>query len=119
MFAFQKMMVFEHFFAGEIVILLTSAMHSKDTLSPGTSQKSELLLHVKNISRKVSGNWIWENISFELPSGQRLALSGTSDSGKSMLLQRLLGQRLFLSWHSEHYSVQVTSFSLIVLGALT
>ena len=66
-------------------------MHSKDTSSPGTSQKSELLLHVKNLSRKVSGNWIWENISFELSAGQRLALSGTSGSGKSMLLRTLAG----------------------------
>ena len=66
-------------------------MHSKDTSSPGTSQKSELLLHVKSLSRKVSGNWIWENISFELSAGQRLALSGTSGSGKSMLLRTLAG----------------------------
>ena len=66
-------------------------MHSKDTSSPGTSQKSELLLLVKNLSRKVSGNWIWENISFELSAGQRLALSGTSGSGKSMLLRTLVG----------------------------
>ena len=66
-------------------------MHSKDTSSPGTSQKSELLLHVNNLSRKVSGNWIWENISFELSAGQRLALSGTSGSGKSILLRTLSG----------------------------
>ena len=66
-------------------------MHSKDTSSPGTSQKSELLLHVKNLSRKVSGNWIWENINFKLSAGQRLALSGTSGSGKSMLLRTLAG----------------------------
>jgi len=77
--------------AGEIVILETSAMHSKDTLTPGTSQKSELLLNVKNLSRKVKGNWIWENISFELSVGQRLGLSGTSGSGKSMLLRTLAG----------------------------
>ena len=66
-------------------------MHSKDTSSTGTSQKSELLLQVNNLSRKVSGNWIWENISFELSAGQRLALSGTSGSGKSMLLRTLAG----------------------------
>jgi len=66
-------------------------MHSKDTSSPGTSQKSELLLNVKNLSRKVSGNWIWENINFELSAGQKLALSGTSGSGKSMLLRTLTG----------------------------
>ena len=66
-------------------------MHSKDTSSLGTSQKSKLLMNVKNLSRKVSGNWIWVNISFELSAGQRLALSGTSGSGKSMLLKTLAG----------------------------
>ena len=49
------------------------------------------MLQVNNLSRKVSGNWIWENISFELSAGQRLALSGTSGSGKSMLLRALVG----------------------------
>jgi len=66
-------------------------MHSKDTSSTGTSQKSELMLQVNNLSRKVSGNWIWENIGFGLSAGQRLALSGTSGSGKSMLLRTLAG----------------------------
>ena len=66
-------------------------MHSKDSSSPETSQKSELLLQVKNICRKVSGNWIWKNISFDLSAGQRLAISGTSGSGKSMLLRTLAG----------------------------
>ena len=49
------------------------------------------MLQVNNLSRKVSGNWIWENISFELSAGQRLALSGTSGSGKSMLLRTIAG----------------------------
>ena len=66
-------------------------MHSKDTYSSGTSQKSKLLLQVKNISRKVSGKWIWENISFDLYEEQRIAISGTSGSGKSMLLRTLAG----------------------------
>ena len=66
-------------------------MHSKDTSSLGTSQKSELLMHVNNLSRKVSGNWIWVNVSFELSAGQRLSLSGKSGSGKSMLLRTLAG----------------------------
>ena len=70
-------------------------MHFKDISSPGTSQKSELLLNVKNLSRKVSGNWIWENISFELSAGQGLAISGTSGSGKSMLLRTLAGLDVF------------------------
>jgi len=66
-------------------------MHSKDTLSPGTSQKLELLLNVNNLSRQISDNWIWENVSFELSAGQRLAISGTSGRGKSMLLRTLAG----------------------------
>ena len=66
-------------------------MHSKDTYSLGTSQKSTLLLQVKNISRKVSGNWVWRNISLDLYAGQRIALSGASGSGKSMLLRTLAG----------------------------
>ena len=74
-------------------------MHSKDTSSLGTSQKSELLLQVNNLSRKVSGNWIWENISFGISSGQKLALSGTSGSGKSMLLRTLAGWMLLKKDH--------------------
>ncbi len=66
-------------------------MHSKDTYSIGTSQKSKLLLQVKNISRKVSGNWIWKNMNFDLYEGQRIALSGTSGSGKNILLRTLAG----------------------------
>ena len=49
------------------------------------------MLQVKNISRKVSGNWIWKNISFDLYAGQSIALSGTSGSGKSLLLRTLAG----------------------------
>ena len=66
-------------------------MHSNYTSSLWTSQKSKLLLRAKNLSRKISGNLIWENISFELYAGQRIALSGTSGSGKSMLLRTLAG----------------------------
>ena len=66
-------------------------MHSKDYPSLGTSQKLKLMLKVKNLSRKVSDNWIWENINFELYAGQKLALSGNSGSGKSMLLRTLAG----------------------------
>ena len=49
------------------------------------------MLQVKNISRKVSGKWIWKNISFDLYADQRIAISGTSGSGKSMLLRTLAG----------------------------
>ncbi len=66
-------------------------MHSKDNPLPETSQKSELLLQATNLCRKVSGNWIWVNISFKLTAGQMLALSGKSGSGKSLLLRTLAG----------------------------
>ena len=87
-------------------------MHSKDTSSLGTSQKSELLLQVNNLSRKVSGNWIWENISFELPSGQRLALSGTSGSGESMLLRNLAELDVFEKGPSGKKAVSYTHLTL-------
>ena len=109
-------------------------MHSKDTSSPGTSQKSELLVYVKNLNRKVSSNWIWENLSLELSEGQRLALSGTSGSGESMLLRTLAELDVFekvqsgkkgsisfsgksiTEWEMPQYHTitgYVTSFSLI------
>ena len=66
-------------------------MHSKDISSTGTSQKSAAVLSVENLSRKVSGSWIWKNISFQLSPGERLALSGSSGSGKSLLLRTLAG----------------------------
>lgn len=66
-------------------------MHSTDISSVRTSQKSDAGLSCKNLSRQISGNWIWNKINLHLAPGDKLALSGSSGSGKSLLLRTLAG----------------------------
>ena len=66
-------------------------MHSTDISSVRTSQKSDAGLSCKNLSRQISGNWIWSKINLHLAPGDKLALSGSSGSGKSLLLRTLAG----------------------------
>ncbi len=66
-------------------------LHSTGISSGRTSQKYEPLLSAENLSRQISTNWIWKNISLDLASGERLALTGASGSGKSLLLRTLAG----------------------------
>ena len=54
------------------------------------------LLAVKDLSVKIGGNFVLDKINFELKSGEILALTGESGSGKSMTalaLMQLLPQR--------------------------
>ena len=66
-------------------------MHSTDISSVRTSQKSDAGLSCKNLSRQISGNCIWSNINLHLEPGKKLALTGSSGSGKSLLLRTLAG----------------------------
>ena len=66
-------------------------MHSTDISSVRTSQKSDAGLSCKNLSRQISGKWIWSKINLHLAPGDKLALSGSSGSGKSLLLRTLAG----------------------------
>ena len=66
-------------------------MHSTDISSVRTSQKSDAGLSCKNLSRQISGNCIWSKINLHLAPGDKLALSGSSGSGKSLLLRTLAG----------------------------
>ena len=66
-------------------------MHSKDISSVRTSQKYDAGLFCKNLSRQISGNWIWSKINLHLAPGNKLALTGSSGSGKSLLLRTLAG----------------------------
>lgn len=52
---------------------------------------SELILAVSKIGRSFQGSWIWQDISFELFAGDRLAIVGPSGAGKSLLLRALAG----------------------------
>ncbi len=66
-------------------------MHSTDISSVRTSQKSDTGLSCKNLSRQISGSWIWSKINLHLAPGEKLALTGSSGSGKSLLLRTLAG----------------------------
>ena len=66
-------------------------MHFTNISSVRTSQKSDAGLSCKNLSRQISGNWIWSKINLHLAPGDKLALSGSSGSGKSLLLRTLAG----------------------------
>ncbi|MBC8259903.1 MAG: ATP-binding cassette domain-containing protein [SAR324 cluster bacterium] len=71
--------------------------HSTDISAVRTSQKSNPLLSCTNLSRQISTNWIWTEISINLAAGERLALRGSSGSGKSLLLRTLAGLDLIQS----------------------
>ncbi|NET48496.1 MAG: ATP-binding cassette domain-containing protein [Merismopedia sp. SIO2A8] len=66
------------------------------------------ILSVEKIGRKVQENWIWQNISFELVGGDRLAVVGPSGSGKSLLLRALAGldpvQSGYITFHGKALS---------------
>ena len=66
-------------------------MHSTDISSVRTSQKSDVGISCKNLSRQISGSWIWSKINLHLAPGDKLALTGSSGSGKSLLLRTLAG----------------------------
>lgn len=51
----------------------------------------EKLFSLENLGRQIQNRWLWRNVSFELCSGDRLAVVGPSGAGKSLLLRSLAG----------------------------
>jgi putative ABC transport system ATP-binding protein len=47
------------------------------------------LLSVQNLGRQIDGRWIWQEISFSVNPGDRLAVVGASGTGKSLLLRAI------------------------------
>ena len=56
-----------------------------------TSQKSSPGLSCENFCRQISGSWIWSEINLHLAPRDKLALTGSTASGKSLLLTTLAG----------------------------
>ncbi|MBE7385511.1 MAG: ATP-binding cassette domain-containing protein [Leptolyngbya sp. SIO1E4] len=63
----------------------------KDSLSAPLETRSSPILSVSKIGRNFQDRWIWQDISFELFAGDRLAIVGPSGTGKSLLLRVLAG----------------------------
>lgn len=51
-----------------------------------------MLIKVKQVNKEWDGNLLFENISFEVKEGERLALFGRNGAGKTTLLQGLTGR---------------------------
>ncbi|MDK3160195.1 ATP-binding cassette domain-containing protein [Kamptonema cortianum] len=47
------------------------------------------LLEVQNLGRQIESRWIWRNFTFAVQPGERLAVTGPSGSGKSLLLRAI------------------------------
>ena len=63
----------------------------EDTLSAPLAIQTSPVLSVSKIGRQFQGRWIWQDISFDLFPGDRLAIVGPSGAGKSLLLRALAG----------------------------
>ncbi|MGF1604121.1 MAG: ATP-binding cassette domain-containing protein [Thermosynechococcaceae cyanobacterium] len=49
------------------------------------------ILTAIQMGRKLEGQWIWQNLDFELQPGERLAIVGPSGVGKSLFLRAVAG----------------------------
>ena len=66
--------------------------HTSEKTKPAVSDTlSTPMLSISKIGRRLQDSWIWQDISFELFAGDRLAVVGPSGAGKSLLLRTLAG----------------------------
>ena len=66
----------------------------KINLNSSQLHSGKVLMVAKGINFRYQSNWLWNNpLSFQLTSGQRIALQGSNGSGKTTLIQLILGER--------------------------
>ncbi|MGB3330827.1 MAG: ATP-binding cassette domain-containing protein, partial [Thermomicrobiales bacterium] len=71
-----------------------------------------ILIQAANLSWAYGGNQIFDNLSFELKSGERIALIGENGSGKSSLFRLLAKQE-------QPFKGAVTHMRGLTIGFLT
>jgi putative ABC transport system ATP-binding protein len=69
---------------------MTNRLTKSSTTNAETSANLPIL-SVQSIGRRIENQWFWRNLSFELLSGDRVAVVGASGSGKSLLLRAIAG----------------------------
>lgn len=77
-------------------------MHPPDTLPPPPTDKP-VLVKVQNLCKRYTpkGDWVLQDISFEVKEGETLAIIGPSGCGKSTLLKIMAGLEDATSGHAE------------------
>lgn len=61
-------------------------------------------IHLRNVGKKFSHEWLFRNIDISFSSGSRYALTGPNGSGKSTLIQLIAGNQLCSEGTIEYYS---------------
>jgi len=67
------------------------------------------ILSAQHIGRRIGERWIWRDLSFELHEGDRLAATGPTGSGKSLLLRALAGLDAIEEGHILHLGHPLTA----------
>ena len=52
---------------------------------------SSPLLQIKNLGRQLPTGWLWRNLSYDIQPNAKVAVTGPSGSGKSLLLRAIAG----------------------------
>jgi putative ABC transport system ATP-binding protein len=98
-----------------------------ESLNKLNSQAADLsntpLLKVQLLGCRIGVNWQWKHLSFDLYSGERFAVTGSSGSGKTLLLRTLAGldpidagkvffaNRAMSDWYMPEYRTKVVYLS--------
>lgn len=83
----------ERFLSSDQLVQQVQASHSMH-LSLGTDQRAgDQVLQVRELSKAYDQHTLWKEISFHVERGQRVGILGPNGTGKTTLLEVLLGRR--------------------------